>query len=226
MPRVYAKRKPGDVIVNGAELVKRVNSRLWEIRCKCGESFIAQPSDSQGRCTKCGYIANSANRTKHGEAYNKQKKTTSRLYNIWLGIRARCNNKNNHKYSDYGGRGISICKEWDSYEAFKNWAVSNGYADNLSIDRVDVNGNYEPSNCRWITQKEQMRNTRNNHLLTYNGETMTMVEWAERCGIKYHTLKQRINKYGWTIERALTTCKHKPELNKYEREDKGNAASC
>lgn len=114
-----------------------------------------------------------------------------------------------------------MCKEWDDYEKFKLWALSHGYSDNLTLDRIDNNGNYCPENCRWVTHREQMRNTRNNHLLTYNGQTKTMAEWAECMGIKYHTLKRRINAYGWSTESALTTQirgsanENKPELREY-----------
>ena len=86
---------------------------------------------------------------------------------------------------------------------FEKWAIQNGFEENLTLDRIDVNGNYEPENCRWISRKEQMRNTRSNHLLTYNGDTKTMAEWAEITGIPYSTLKQRINKYNYSVEKAL-----------------------
>lgn len=204
MCRTYVKRNPGDIIVNGAELVERVNSRLWKIRCNCGEVFVAQPSDSQGRCVKCGYAAKSALQTKHGESPSDGKNAT-RLYGIWLGVRTRCYNPRNHGFVNYGGRGIVMCQEWDDYERFKLWALANGYTDKLTLDRIDNNGNYCPENCRWVTHREQMRNTRRNHLLTYNGQTKTMADWAECMGIGYHTLKRRINTYGWGIERALTT---------------------
>lgn len=202
MPRVYTKRKIGDVIANGAELVERIDNRLWKIKCRCGNVFISQPSETSGRCQKCGGEVRTKSITKHGESFVKNGRAT-RLYNIWLGVRTRCYNKKNAMYKHYGGRGVKMCHEWDSYMCFKEWALSNGYSDNLSLDRIDVNGNYEPSNCRWATQKEQMRNTRKNHFLTFRGETKTMVEWSEITGIKYHTLKNRINNYGWDVGRAL-----------------------
>lgn len=200
--RQYLNRSPGDLIDNGAVLIERVDSRLWKIRCACGNIFIAQPSNSSGRCRECGYRYNSMTRTMHGESPDSDK-NASRLYSIWLNMRVRCNNKHSKNYDLYGGRGITIAPEWNNYLSFKDWALSHGYDDSLSIDRINVNGNYEPNNCRWSTQKEQMRNTRNNHLLTYNGETKTMVEWAEEKGINYHTLKKRINKYHFSVEEAL-----------------------
>lgn len=218
----YTKRKAGDC-VNGAILVERVNGRLWKMRCSCGECFVAQPSDSKGVCRKCAMEKLSAERTKHGESPRQGKRNASKLYSVWLNMRSRCYNPKNKKYKDYGGRGISICSYWDDFLNFKRWSLENGFDESLTIDRIDNNGNYCPENCRWINQKEQMRNTRVNHLLTYNGETKTMVEWSEITGIKYHTLKQRINKYGYSVERALTepVTKHPDCVNTPWRNENG-----
>lgn len=109
-------------------------------------------------------------------------------------------------YKDYGGRGITICDEWEnSFQAFFDWAMANGYRDDLTIDRIDVNGNYCPKNCRWITNQEQASNRRTCHNLTYNGETHNLKEWAKIIGINYSTLRARINIYNWTTEKALST---------------------
>ena len=104
----------------------------------------------------------------------------------------------------YGGRGISVCDEWNEFKAFKEWAMNNGYSDQLTIDRINVNGNYEPDNCGWATQKEQCRNKRDNHYLTFQGETKTLIEWSELVGIRQETIRHRINDYGYTVEEALT----------------------
>ena len=99
-----------------------------------------------------------------------------------------------------------ICDEWkNNYQAFKKWALENGYQDNLSIDRIDVNGNYCPENCRWTTDKEQKNNTRRNHYITYNGKTQSMSKWAEELNISYTVLRARINRSKWSIEKAFTT---------------------
>ena len=199
----YTRRKAGDC-VNGAILLERVNGRLWKMKCSCGELFVAQPSDSKGVCRKCAMEKLSAERTKHGEAPKQGKQNASKLYSVWVNMRNRCFNSNNKSFVYYGGRGISVCDEWNEFLNFEKWAIQNGFKENLTLDRIDVNGNYEPENCRWISRKEQMRNTRSNHLLTYNGDTKTMAEWAEITGIPYSTLKQRINKYNYSVEKAFT----------------------
>jgi hypothetical protein len=120
-------------------------------------------------------------------------------------MKDRCFNPKSSLYKNYGGRGITICKEWlENYQAFKNWAITNNYQEGLSIDRIDVNGNYEPSNCRWADAKTQNNNLRSNHLITFNNETHTLTQWAEIVGLNMGTLSQRIRK-GWAVEKALTT---------------------
>jgi len=128
----------------------------------------------------------------------------TRLYRIWKIMKTRCYNKNFHKYPRYGGRGIVVCEEWkNSFISFRNWALENGYADNLTIDRINNNGNYEPSNCRWVTNKIQANNRVSCHLITYKGETHNITEWAEKLGMKFCVLDNRI-KLNWDIERAFT----------------------
>lgn len=200
--RQYKKRNAGD-IVNGAVLIESVNGKLWKMRCKCGNVFISQPSYTSGRCRECGYKYLSKKTAIHNESPSESRHA-SRLYTIWVNMRSRCGNPNNKNYHNYGGRGVDVCDEWKDYLTFKKWAVSNGYEEHLSIDRIDVNGGYSPQNCRWATQKEQCRNKRTNHKLTYRGVTKSMVEWSEETGIPYHTIKSRINVYGYSVEDALT----------------------
>jgi hypothetical protein len=131
----------------------------------------------------------------------------SRLYQIWNAMKQRCSNPNAISYPRYGGRGITVCQEWqDSFAAFRDWAVSHGYSDNLTIDRIDNDGKYEPLNCRWVTKKEQQNHTSYNRLYTYKGEKLNVMQWAEKTGMSPNTLYKRLMR-GWGIEKALTTKK-------------------
>lgn len=126
---------------------------------------------------------------------NKHGLCKTRLYSIYMNMKTRCYNKNNSHYKYYGKRGIKVCNEWlHDFQAFYDWSMSNGYNDNLTIDRINVDGNYEPDNCRWITQHDQCYNTRYNVYLTYNGKTQTMKEWADELGIKLGTISYRYRK--------------------------------
>lgn len=120
-------------------------------------------------------------------------------------MRQRCSNENNNRYKNYGGRGITVCDDWkDNFQAFYEWAIKNGYRENLTLDRKNPNKNYEPNNCRWITQKEQQNNKTNNRFLEYKGEKHTLGEWSEITGIKLATIWARLDR-GWSIEKTLTT---------------------
>ena len=142
----------------------------------------------------------------------------SRLNRIYREIKARCYNTNNPNYKKYGIRGITVCEDWLNPEhakgthncsvgfiTFKKWALENGYADNLTIDRIDPNGNYEPSNCRWVDYKVQNNNRRNNHYITYKGRTQTLMQWSEELGFNYCKIKQRLNRLHWSVEKAFET---------------------
>ena len=118
----------------------------------------------------------------------------------------RCGNKRD---SNYGGKGIAVCEEWKDFTTFKGWALSHGYDKGLTIDRIKNSEGYSPENCRWADRKTQNNNTSRNRLITFNGETKTMSQWAESVGITYDALKSRLNKHGWSVERALTTPMHK-----------------
>jgi hypothetical protein len=117
----------------------------------------------------------------------------------------RCIRPATNSFSRYGGRGISICDEWrNDFVSFYSWAISHGWSDGLQIDRINNDGNYEPSNCRFVTNKENCRNTSRNHLITHNGKTMCLTDWAEEKGMLYTTLLERIRS-GWDTERAIET---------------------
>lgn len=163
----------------------------WLCKCECGNlKTVSSAHLKDGNVTSCGCI--------------RHNKAGLRIYTIWADMKDRCGNKKAASYVYYGGRGITVCDEWrNDFKAFYEWAMSNGYAEDLTIDRIDVNGNYEPSNCRWVTRKEQANNTRRNHFLTYDGETHTLADWAEKVGIKQNTLLYRL-KRGWSVERTLS----------------------
>lgn len=173
----------------------------WLCKCECGKETVVFASNlTRGIAKSCGCLRNevtSKRRTIHGQR-------RSRLYNIWEQMKGRCTRSTHPFYRLYGGRGITICEEWkDSFKPFHDWATANGYADNLTIDRIDTNGNYCPENCRWADMVTQANNTSRNHLLEYNGEVHTLAEWSKLTGINYMSLKTRIRR-GWSVERALT----------------------
>lgn len=176
---------------------------LWLCECDCGNKITVRPYDLKtGKTKSCGCYSSifiSLSKIKHG-------KSGTRIYNIYGKIKQRCLNVKDPKYYCYGGRGISICDEWkNDFKAFYDWAISNGYADNLTIDRIDVNGNYEPFNCRWVTLKEQANNKQNTLFVNYQGKTHTLLEWSKILNIKYDTLHGRLKDYGWNTERAFNT---------------------
>ena len=120
-------------------------------------------------------------------------------------MRERCMNPAHKNFAIYGGRGIKMCDEWlNSFDSFYAWSINNGYSDDLTLDRIDVDGNYEPSNCRWVTQKDQCNNTHRNIVVTINGETHTLKQWTELLGLKYGTIVSRVSR-GWDPIKALTT---------------------
>lgn len=190
------------VVIEPAERPENMqqNRRYWKCRCDCGREKIASTKVLNAGLTKsCGCLGRDIlldRNSKHGMF-------GSRVYKVWGGMKSRCLNPHDPKYPIYGGRGISVCDEWNEFIPFYEWAISNGYSDSLTIDRIDVNGNYEPSNCRWATNKEQANNTRVNHFITVNGETHTASQWAEITGIKAGTILARI-KRGWSHEEAIS----------------------
>ncbi len=127
----------------------------------------------------------------------------TKIYDAWANMKSRCFYKKDPCFKHYGGRGITVCEQWKkSFTEFYKWAVKNGYKEGLELDRTNNNGNYEPSNCRWVTHTANGRNRRTNHLVTYKGETHCIKEWAEITGIKYYTLLFRLRR-GWSAEAAL-----------------------
>ena len=192
------------------------NKRIsyWLCQCECGNRKVVNVTHlKNGTSLSCGCYAKEMSQkrqTTHGLS-------KTRIYKIWMNIKKRCYNEKTIRFENYGGRGIKVCQEWlDDFINFYNWAINNGYQENLSIDRIDVNGNYEPSNCKWSNAKSQARNRRNNHFITYNGETHCIAEWSDITGIKRDVIDNRIRK-NWDIERILTTPVKKQKLEKLQK---------
>lgn len=175
---------------------KKKNS-YWLCRCDCGNEKIVRRSHLlTGNVQSCGCIVHEARGTyKNGWRKHGLWSNNKRLCKILNCMLDRCYNKNNFHYKDYGERGISVCETWrNSFESFVVLAKENGYSDDLSIDRIDNNGNYEPENCRWATQIEQANNKRNNVFITYNGKTQTIAQWSREIGIGSEVIRTRFHK--------------------------------
>lgn len=169
--------------------------RAFLCKCDCGnETTKTLESLVTGNTKSCGCLS------------HKHQQTGTRLYRIWAHMKARCLNPNDQKFYAYGARGIKVCDEWLEFEPFCEWAMNNGYESHLSIDRKDVNGNYSPENCHWTTMVEQQNNRTNNHDLTFNGETLTIAQWAKKLGIYQSTIQRRL-KRGLDIAEVLAPTK-------------------
>lgn len=180
----------------------KYSHNLWLCDCECGNQTIVSTRDLTSDSTKsCGCLAKELT----VERSSTHGKTHHRLYRIYAHIKDRCLNPNDKCYKDYGGRGIQISDEWDTFEKFFDWANNNGYEDALTVERIDVNGNYEPTNCCWATMSEQNNNKRNNLFIEYKGETKTLKQWAEKLNINYSTLYGRIVTRGWDVKKAMET---------------------
>ena len=181
---------------------------IWLCRCDCGvelnrSSSIICKAIKHNKKSHCGC---SPARKSHGLSKEKH------LYWVWASIIQRCENEVNKDFPGYGGRGITICKEWrNDFGKFHAWAKSTGYRRGLTIERLDVNEGYNPDNCDWTENERQSLNCRRSIILTYKGETKHLSDWAREYNLKYKTLRGRIFSYGWDLERALTT---KPRIGR------------
>lgn len=177
-----------------------VKQAQWRCKCKCGnETNVTTAKLRSGHTQSCG--------CKVVETIAQMNKTygmsNSRLHYAWGNMKSRCYNPNNRFFKRYGGRGITVCEEWrDSFTAFVDWAMENGYRDNLTIDRIDNNKGYSPNNCRWVTAKVQANNRSTSKVYVIDGTAKSISEWCERYTKKKSTVAYRLNA-GWTIEEAL-----------------------
>ena len=191
------------VIDFSSKITKNKKTRkYWLCKCECGNyKVIEQDHLISGHTRSCGCFKKET----ISNRFYKHGLTDTRLFRIWTNVKTRCYNKKSKFYKNYGGRGIVICNEWkNNFNSFYNWAMSNGYQDDLTIDRIDVNENYEPSNCRWVDIKTQQRNRGNNYLIKYNGEEHCVTEWGRILGINYGTILYRLKKLKWSIRKAFT----------------------
>ena len=196
-------------------IVLREDGRIYgrpAFVCRCDYGNVVRANASElnaSRVQSCGCLQRekssqvlTALKTTHGES-------SSRLYAVWMAMKNRCRNKRCKEYSLYGGRGINVCSEWaEDYEAFRDWALANGYDESAprgqcTIDRIDVNGNYCPENCRWSTQSEQCNNRQKNRYVEIDGQRKTIAEWAKVSGLSYSTILDRLNN-GWSPSRAIS----------------------
>jgi len=132
-----------------------------------------------------------------------RKNKGTRLYRIWENMKARCNNANSTSYCYYGEKGIKVCEDWNTFFVFKNWALKNGYSEDLTLDRIDVNGNYEPNNCRWVTHNVQARNKRNNVIIKINNEEMRLKDCCKKYKISYKNIHKKARNKNLTIQEYL-----------------------
>ena len=183
--------------------------------CSCGKQLIVRGASLlNGNSKSCGCMRTEtlkrmgkesiqkilANPKWRGHHVHDGRRTE--LYSHWCAMKARCNNKNSANWHSYGGRGIKVCDEWQTFPAFRDWAMANGYKDGLTIDRIDNDKGYEPSNCRWVTMKQQSRNTSRNLYFTIDGVRKSFSEWCEEYNVPSRAIYQRL-KRGWEIEEAL-----------------------
>lgn len=186
-------------------------SAVWKCLCDCGNSkSVSSRELTRGDTKSCGCARH--NPRKHGMS-------NSRLYRIWSGMKNRCLNQSANAYERYGGRGVTICEEWASdFETFRDWALSNGYEDGLTIERKSNEKGYFPSNCIWITKSEQAQNRESCIYVTIGEETRNLQQWCTNLGMNYKLVHNRIRKLGWEPVRALTTPVDETKRNKKRKE--------
>lgn len=200
-------------IVGPAQTPPHKSGRWWLCKCDCGETFVAHGVDLRNgktiSCPECGFKRSHEKHKSHGMS-------KTRLYKTWKGIKDRCNNQRECTNAYYHAKGITYCPEWERFEPFMEWALANGYNDSLEIDRIDFNGNYEPSNCRWVTKAQQNRNKSSNIYVEYNGQTMCLADAIKASGMKEETARHRYVDLGWSVEKTFNTPvrKHKEATHK------------
>lgn len=209
---IIGKRYGRLVVISYSHNIKNNNKRVgykhyYNCKCDCGNNCIVERNSIKyGNTQSCGCIhkqqlsdRNKQTARLNGDSSNKYMK----LHNSWSAMKNRCLSNKNIHYENYGGRGITICDDWLDWNKFKNWAINNGWKSGLTIDRIDINGNYEPSNCRWVDYGVQANNTRHNKMITYNSKTQSLASWCRELNLNYDRTKARLNNCGMTVEEAF-----------------------
>lgn len=191
-------------------VIEHLGNNIWECECACGtRKIISRHNLISGHIKSCGC---SRKGQKHDWHKTKHGMIGTRIYTVWLNMKRRCTNPDYKNYKNYGGRGITVCEEWQEFEPFYEWAMENGYKEEilpngknrLTLDRINTNGNYEPSNCRWVDVKVQANNTTQNHIIEYKGKTYTLTQLCEEFNLSIHCISWRLRN-GWGIEEAIET---------------------
>jgi len=171
----------------------------WNCICDCGgKRIVSNDHLRRGDTTDCGC------ERKHIPHRWKHNMSNTRIYTIWALMKARCSNPKRKEYHRYGGRNIKVCNEWLDSAKFIEWSINNGYSDELTLDRIDNNGDYCPENCRWVSRKVQSNNRKCNRNITHDGVTKSITQWANDNNMPYYVLKKRIDILGWSFERAIS----------------------
>lgn len=183
----------------------------WVCKCECGNEIVL-PSYTlkRGTVKDCGCVTRPHYNTTHGASNTK-------LYNMWKLMLYRCENPKNNAYKYYGQRGLQVCEEWHDFLAFKKWAEETKPKGDYTLDRIDNNLGYSPSNCRWADKKEQANNRRSNVMVEYKGEAHDLMEWSRLLGFNYKRVHNRMYKLGWSFEKAIAVPPDKKKRNKVER---------
>lgn len=200
---VIGKRFGRLTIIDAPETVYGISEVVC--KCDCGTVKSLKYSHLTNNHTRsCGCLKNELSSQRLKKQNYKHGDSKTRLYGIFLDIHKRCENPKMWAYDRYGGRGVTVCEEWSNFPCFKEWAIANGYADDLTIDRINNDEGYSPSNCRWVNRKVQGNNKSNNVRYEYKGEMYTASELSDISGIKYHTIIGRLTK-GWSVAKAVET---------------------
>lgn len=195
----------------------------WDCECDCGNVVYGKRPSAikSGDLASCGCLKEEQNIRNLADHRRTHGKTETRLYGIWCKMKRRCEAINDPAYINYGGRGIKICDEWHDFQNFYDWAVANGYQDDLTIERVDYNKGYSPDNCTWITLGEQTWNKRDTRKVVVNGKAVPLKEACRQLGLPYKTIHLRITRYGMSFDEAIARPIREGKIRQYEYEYNG-----